>query len=103
MMKNLMLIVHADLEQSLADTLRSLTQVTGFTFTRVESHGVQDEHDAALTARDRVVGYTPHVRADILLKDEDVDEVLQALRAADCGLAGRGIYRVTAVEMQGAL
>lgn len=102
-MKNLMLVVHADLEQALADSLRGLTQVTGFTFTRVEGHGSQDDRDAALTARDRVVGYTPRVRVDILLKDEDVDEVLQALRAANCGLAGRGIYRVTPVEKQGAL
>lgn len=102
-MKNLMLIVHADIEQVLADTLRSFKLVTGFTFTRVEGHGSQDEHDAALTARDRVVGYTPHVRVDILLKDEDVEVVLQALRAADCGLVGRGIYRVTAVEAQGEL
>lgn len=102
-MKNLMLIVHADLEQALADTLRSFEQVMGFTFTRVEGHGSQDEHDAALTARDRVVGYTPHVRVDILLNDEDVDDVLRTLRAADCGLAGRGIYRVTEVEKQGAL
>lgn len=102
-MKNLMLIVHADIEQALTDTLRGLEQVTGFTFTHVEGHGTQDEHDAALSARDRVVGHTPHVRVDILLKDEEVDEVLQALRTANCGLAGRGIYRVTAVEQQGAL
>jgi len=102
-MKNLMLIVHADLEQALADTLRGFVQVTGFTFTRVEGHGTQDEHDYVLSARDRVVGYTPHVRVDILLMDEDVDEILKALRAANCGLAGRGIYRVTAVEEQGAL
>jgi nitrogen regulatory protein P-II 1 len=102
-MKNLMLIVHADLEQMLADTLRGLEQVTGFTFTHVEGHGTQDEHDAALSARDRVVGYVPHVRVDILLKDEDVDDVLRALRTADCGLTGRCIYRVTAVERHGAL
>jgi nitrogen regulatory protein P-II 1 len=102
-MKNLMLVVHADLEQVLADTLRSFAQVTGFTFTRVEGHGSQVEHDAALTARDRVIGYTPHVRVDILLKDEDVDEVLRALRATDCGLVGRGIYQVTTVEKLGSL
>lgn len=102
-MKNLMLIVHADLEQALSDTLRSFAQVTGFTFTRVEGHGSQDEHDTALTARDCVIGYTPHVRVDILLQDEDVDDVLTVLRVADCGLTGRGIYRVTAVERQGAL
>lgn len=97
-MKNLSLIVHADIEQALADTLRGLKHVSGFTFTHVEGHGVQDERDASLSARDRVVGYTPHVRVDILLKDEDVDDVLQALRAADCGLAGRGIYWITPVN-----
>lgn len=102
-MKNLMLIVPNDIEQALADTLRSMEQVSGFTFTRVEGHGAQDEYDRALSARDRVVGYTPHVRVDILLKDEDVDTVLQALRIADCGLAGRGIFRVTDVEQQGQL
>lgn len=102
-MKNMMLIVHADLKQVLADTLRSFEQVTSFTFTRIEGHGSQDEHDAALTARDRVVGFSPHVRVDILLKDEDVDDVLQALRTADCGLAGRCIYQVTAVEERGSL
>lgn len=102
-MKNLMLIVPNNIEQALADTLRSIKQVSGFTFSRVEGHGAQDEYDSALSARDRVVGYTPHVRVDILLKDEDVDEVLQGLRAANCGLAGRGIFRVTDVEQQGQL
>jgi nitrogen regulatory protein P-II 1 len=102
-MKNLMLIVHADIQRALADTLHSLKQVTGFTFIHVEGHGPQAEYDPTLSARDRVIGYTPHVRVDILLKDEDVGDVLQALRAADCGLTGRGIYQVTAVEKQGAL
>ena len=97
-MKNLTLIVHADIEQALADTLRSLKQVSGFTFIHVEGHGPQDERDPTLSARDRVVGYTPHVRVDILLEDVNVDEVLHALRAANCGLAGRGIYWVTPVD-----
>ena len=97
-MKNLTLIVHADVEQALADTLRSLKQVSGFTFIHVEGHGAQDGRDATLSARDRVVGYTPQVRVDILLEDDDVDVVLQALRAAECGLAGRGIYWVAPVE-----
>jgi nitrogen regulatory protein P-II 1 len=100
-MKNLTLIVHANVEQTLADTLRSLKQVSGFTFTHVEGHGAQDERDASLSARDRVVGYTPHVRVDILL--EDVDDVLQALRVASGGLEGRGIYWVTPVDKFGKL
>ena len=102
-MKNLTLFVHADIQLALADTLHSLKQVTGFTFIPVEGHGTQDEYDSVLSARDRVVGYTPHVRVDILLKDEDVDDVLQALRDADCGLAGRAVFQVTTVEKQGAL
>ena len=102
-MKNLTLIVHADAKQALADTLRSIKQASGFIFTHIEGHGAQDERDPALSARDRVVGYTPQVRVDILLEDSEVDEVLQALRTADCGLAGRGIYWVTSVEQRGRL
>ena len=94
-MKNLTLIVHADVEQALADILRSIKQASGFTFTPVEGHGAQDGSDPTLSARDRVVGYTPQVRVDILLDDGDVDVVLQMLRAADCGLAGRGIYSIS--------
>jgi nitrogen regulatory protein P-II 1 len=102
-MKNLTLVVHADLRQSLADVLRNLKQVSGFTFTPVQGHGPQDEHDPALSAHDRVVGYTPHVRVDIVLHDMDVDSVLASLRDADGGISGRGVYWVTAAEKYGPL
>ena len=102
-MKNLTLIVHADVQQALADTLRSIKQASGFTYTPVEGHGAQDGRDPTLSATDRVVGYTPQVRVDILLEDGDVEDVLQMLRITDCGLAGRGIYWVTPVEQQGRL
>jgi nitrogen regulatory protein P-II 1 len=102
-MKNLTLIAHADIKEKLADALRNLEQVPEFMFTQVESHGARDEFDTALSARDSVIGYTPHVRVDILLKSGDVDDVLQTLRAADCGLAGSGTYQVTTVERHGAL
>lgn len=101
-MKNLTLIVHADSQQNLADLLRSQPSVTGFTFTRVEGHGAQDERDAFLSSRDRVVGYVPHVRVDILLKDADVKPVLTALRAAP-GVAGNGVYWITPTDDQGRL
>ncbi len=102
-MKNLTLIVHADVQQALADTLRSIKQASGFTFTPVEGHGAQDGRDPTLSERDRVVGYTPQVRVDILLEDGDVEVVLQMLRTADCGLAGRGVYWILPVEKQGRL
>jgi len=102
-MKNLTLIVHAEIQQTLADVLRSLKAIDGFTFTRVEGHGPQDEHDPQISARDRVVGYTPHVRVDIVLGNKDVDNVLAELRKSDCGISGRGIFWVTDVDQEGRL
>lgn len=102
-MKQLTLIVHADIQQALADALRALPAVTDFTFTPVEGHGPQDERDTLLSARDRVVGYVPHVRVDILLEDRDVEAVLEALQASSSVVAGRGVYWVTRLERQGRL
>jgi nitrogen regulatory protein P-II 1 len=102
-MKNLTMIIHADVEQMLADVLRGMDRIPGFTFTHVQGHGPQDESDPALSARDRVVGYTPHVRVDILLEDRDVDTVLERLRTLNGGMAGRGIYWVSDVIHQGRL
>ena len=102
-MKNLTLIVHADVKQALADALRGMKGVEGFTFTPVEGHGPQDEHDPLLSARDRVVGYIPHVRVDIVLDDKHVDRVLDALRESNCGVTGRGVYWVTSVQPFGRL
>ena len=102
-MKILTLIAFADVKQALADSLRELKQVRGFTFTHVEGHGAQDAHDPALSARDFVVGYVPHVRVDILLQEKDVDGVLDALRNSQCGLAGRGQFWVTQAEKHGQL
>lgn len=102
-MKNLTLMVHADVEQALADVLRGIKFLQGFTFTRVEGHGAQDARDPSLSARDRVVGYTPHVRVDLVLEDENVEDLLQTLRAADCGVAGRGVYWISEVQGHGRL
>jgi nitrogen regulatory protein P-II 1 len=102
-MKNLVMIVHADIQQRLADELRALPQVAGFTFTHVEGHGPQSQHDPSVSARDLVVGYTPHVRVDILLVDEDVGTVLETLRAGHCGVAGQGVYWLTPVVEHGRL
>jgi len=102
-MKKLTLIVHAGVQQALADALRALPAVTGFTFTPVEGHGPQEDRDAFLSARDRVVGYVPHVRVDLLLEDRDVETVLEALHASNCGVAGRGVYWVTSVTKTGRL
>ena len=102
-MKILTLIVHANTQQELADQLRTLNQVSGFTFSHVEGHGAQVESDPFLSARDKVVGYTPRVRVDILLDDADVSVVLNALRQAENNVTGQGVYWTTPVEEGGHL
>ena len=102
-MKHLTLIIHTNAQQDLADQLRSLEQVSGFTFSHVEGHGVQVENDPLLSTRDKVVGYTPRIRVDILLEDGDVDLVLESLRKTSYGVKGQGLYWITAVEQNGHL
>lgn len=102
-MKHLTLIIHTNIQQDLADQLRSMEQVSGFTFCDVEGHGVQAESDPFLSARDKVVGYTPRVRVDILLEENNVDSVLDTLRNSTHGIEGHGIYWVTTVEKNGRL
>ncbi len=102
-MKNLVLIIHSNLQQDVADQLRGMEQLSEFTFTPVEGHGVQLDDDAELSARDKVVGYTPRVRVDILLNDTDVESVLKVLRGSVTGAHRQGVYWVTDVEQHGQL
>jgi len=102
-MKKLTLIIHTNVQQELADLLRSIDQVPGFTFSHVEGHGSEVENDSFLSARDKVVGYIPRIRTDILLEDGDVDVVLAQLHDKENNIAGQGIYWVTAVEKGGHL
>lgn len=102
-MKNLTLIIHTNAQQDLADQLRSMEQITGFTFSHVEGHGVQVESDPFLSARDKVVGYTPRVRVDILLEDNEVNSILNDLRKTMKGMDNHGLFWITAVEQSGRL
>lgn len=102
-MKLLTLIIHTNVQQELADQLRNMETVPGFTFSHVEGHGVQVEDDPFLSARDKVVGYTPRVRVEILLQDGNVDSLLDTLRSTRLGVAEHGVYWVTTVEQNGRL
>ena len=103
-MKSLIIIIHTDDQQELTNQLRSIEQVQGFTLGHIEGHGIELEHDAFLSARDKVVGANPRVRADIVLQDSDLDDVLNALRnARDSGQMKDAYFWVTAVEQDGHL
>ena len=97
-MKNFVLIVHASLQQDLADRLRGL--VSGFSFSTVEGHGSHTENDPLLSARDKGVGYIPRVRVDILLDDSEVPGLIEQVRKIP-GIQSHGIYWVNDVVEHG--
>ncbi len=50
-MKHLTLIIHTNVQQDIADQMRNLEQVSGFTFSHAEGHGVEVESDPFLSAQ----------------------------------------------------
>lgn len=102
-MKILTLIVHTNVQQELSDLLRSLKQVSGFTFTHVEGHGAEIEKDGFLAAHDAAVGFVPRIRTDLFLQDADVEGVLEKIATAGIGISGQGFYWVTPAENGGHL
>jgi len=102
-MKNLVLVVHANMQNDLADQLRTIDCVNDFTFSEVQGHGSHDAKDSFLSMRDRVVGYSPHIRVEILLEDRYISEVLEKLRSAVKHSRDQGSYWGTDVEGSGFL
>ncbi len=101
-MKQLVLLIHDNLKQETADLLHGIERVQGFTFSNIEGHGKQST-DTYLSTRDKVVGFTPRVRVDILLEDENITPVLMEIRKSNIGLSNHGFYWITAVEEYGQL
>lgn len=102
-MKLLTLIMHTDVQQDLVTLLNSLEDIPGFTFMHAEGHGEEKESDKFLSARDKVVGFAPRIRTELLMEDKDVDTVLAAIRREMDTSSGQGVYWVTAVEKGGHL
>jgi nitrogen regulatory protein P-II 1 len=101
-MKKLSIVVHTSLQQELADLLRSL-QLNNFMFSHIEEHSTQLEHDPFLSARDKVVGYVPQVRVDLILEKDRVQSLLKELRSARCTFKGKCFYWITDVDEAGEL
>lgn len=102
-MKCLNMFIPAGSRQALADLLLSLPEVAAFTFFHVEGHYPEQYRDPDMTVRDRVVGYVPRVRVELLLEDEAVAPVLAAIDGEDIGCRGQGSYWVTEVQQMGRL
>jgi len=102
-MMTLVLDIHASLQQDVADCLRAHPAVENFTLAHVEGHGVQAITSSAVSARDKVVGYAPRVRVEILLQDDEVAHTLALLRQQVSGISEHGIYWVTPLIQHGKL
>ena len=101
-MKKLSIVVHTSLQQELADCLRRL-QLDSFMFTHIEEHSSQLKQDAFLSARDKVVGYVPKVRVDVILEDARARTLLDELRGSKASCSGKGVYWISEVEEAGEL
>jgi len=101
-MKKLSIVVHTSLQQELADCLRSL-QLDSFMFSHIEEHSSQLKQDAFLSARDKVVGYVPQVRVDVILEEARAKTLLDELRGSGISFRGKGLYWITDVEESGEL
>ena len=101
-MKKLSIVVHTTLQEELADCLRSL-KLKSFMFCHIEEHSSQLKEDVFLSARDKVVGYVPKVRVDILLEDGRAGTLIDELRGSGVSFTGKGVYWVCDVGEVGEL
>ncbi len=102
-MKMLNLIIRASMQYDLADRLRTVEKVSGFTFTPVQGRGSHAEADPLQSARDRVAGYAPRIKVEILLPDNEVQSVLDRLRDTLAHDRSHGSYWIIQVEDSGRL
>ena len=72
-------------------------------FTHIEEHSSQHKHDAFLSARDKVVGYVPKVRVDVILEEERAKTLLDELKGSRVSFGGKGIYWICDVDESGEL
>ncbi len=101
-MKKLSMVVHESLQQALADYLRS-QQLQTFMFTHIEEHSSHIERDSFLSARDKVVGYVPQVRVDVIVSEESIKSLLENIWNSDSAFKGKGMYWVTDIDEFGEL
>ena len=73
--------------------------VSGLTVTEVKGFGRQKGHTELYRGAEYVVDFLPKVKVEVVVKDEDVDRVVEAIvAAAKTGKIGDGKIFVTPVE-----
>ena len=102
-MKCLTLIVHSSAKEEMADYLMNVNDVKGFTVLSGEGYTCAVCSDPFETILDKVTGYVPRVRVDVILEDHAVEKVLSELRGCTTCGQGQGIWWITPVEASGEL
>jgi nitrogen regulatory protein P-II 1 len=73
--------------------------VSGLTVTEVKGFGRQKGHTELYRGAEYVVDFLPKVKVEVVVKDEDVERVVEAIvAAAKTGKIGDGKIFVTPVE-----
>lgn len=97
-MKLLKMIVRPTKLEEVRDTLNKL-HVTGMTVSEVRGHGRQKGHKATYRGTEYSVTLLPKVMIEVILTDDLVNDVLQAvIQAARTGEIGDGRVFVLPVE-----
>lgn len=102
-MQCLTMILHESVKQPLIDMFRHMPEITGYTFIQGEGRSSDTARNPFETNRDRVMGYVPRVRVDLILDDDVVTQVMARLQACDSCVAGRGVWWVSPVVAWGQL
>ena len=102
-MKCITLIVHASAKSALTDFFHGIAEVRRFTMIDCEGYDENDLADPLISAGDRVVGYVPRVRLDLIVQDAQVQTVLATLRHSESQVTGLGVYWVTGIDEEGVL
>ena len=73
--------------------------IQGITVTEVRGHGRQRGHTEFYRGAEYTIEFVPKVRLELVIEDNDVDNVITAIRtAANTGKIGDGKVWITSVE-----
>ena len=101
-MKCLSLVINESSKNELVELMRRLPEVNGYTIFHGEGH-YSGNIQPFESAHDEVLGYVPRIRIDVFLKEEDVDRVIEQVKACSVCSLRRGLYWTSTVDNLGEL
>lgn len=100
-MKCLTVVAHSACREALLDCLARNDRVAGYTLSPAEGHSRRSGEDPFETERDLVEGFSPRVRVEIIVQDEDIAGLRDALHTLHHEGRRLGVWWVTSVLNHG--